>query len=155
MIEQDVFIFPYCKHEILTVPRLGNKGKVKGETWQKGQQHRGRVLGKSLLARSCWGPLSAAPSWCSPRLPRNTSTSSGRELNLPLRQTKQAYKGNVQNRNQKMSTSSRQTSEDITSCQQPSRAEIVGQGRFRFPTGFFCLFHLVSSLSNISVISVF
>lgn len=49
MVEQDVFFLPYCKHEILTAPRLGNKGKVKGETWQKGQQHRTQVLGKSLL----------------------------------------------------------------------------------------------------------
>lgn len=108
----------YCKHEILMVPRLGNKGKVKGETWQRGQQHRRQVPGKSLLLASVSpAPLSAAPSWYSPRLPHNTSTSPGRELNLPLRQTKQASKGNVQNRNQKMSTSSRQTSLEITSCQ--------------------------------------
>lgn len=54
----------------------------------------------------------------------NTTTSSQRELNLPLRQTKQASKGNVQNRNQKMSTSSRQTSKqrkNQLSVPEPSR----------------------------------
>lgn len=49
MVKQDVFISPYYKYEILAVLRLGNKGKVKGEPWQKGQQRRRGVLGKSLF----------------------------------------------------------------------------------------------------------
>lgn len=112
-VEREVFIFPYCKREILAAPGLGNKGKVKGETWQKGQPLGRQVLGKWVSL----APLSAAPSWYPPRLPDNTSTSSGRELHLPLRQTKRASQGNVQSRNQKMSRSSRQTGEEITSCQ--------------------------------------
>ena len=93
-------------------------------------------------------PLSAAPSWSSPRLPQHIHILS-KELTLPLRWTKQASKGNVQNRNQKMSTSSRQTSKQRKpSCQSLSRA---GVGGFGFPSAFSCLSHLVSP----SVITVF
>lgn len=99
-------------------------------------------------ARACWGllaRLSAAPSWSSPRLPQHIHILS-KELTLPLRRTKQASKGNVQNRNQKMSTSSRQTSKRRkTSCQSLSRA---GVGGFRVSFGLFLSLPPCVSLNN-------
>lgn len=91
-------------------------------------------------ARACWvllAPLSAAPSW---------SSILSKELTLPLRRTKQASKGNVQNRNEKMSTSSRQTSKQRkTSCQSLSRA---GVGGFRVSIGLFLSLPPCVSLNN-------
>lgn len=89
---EEAFIFPYCKHKILTVTQLWDKGKVEGLD-MVGGRHRRQVQGKREPAGACW-------------LPQHIHILS-KELTLPLRRTKQASKGNVQNRNQKMSTSSR------------------------------------------------
>lgn len=99
-------------------------------------------------ARACWvllAPLSAAPSWSSPRLPQHIHILS-KELTLPLRRTEQASKGNVQNRNQKMSTSSRQTSKQRkASCQSLSCA---GVGGFPFSFSLFLSLPPCVSLNN-------
>lgn len=65
---EETFIFPYCKHKILTVTQVGDKGKVEGLDMVGGQHRTQRRASESLLGLLP-GPLRGSPS---------TSTSSRR-----------------------------------------------------------------------------